>query len=85
VTDWFEIVCHFSEKEKFKHCCVFLLPNVSPLDSVGSVICRFVWNCFRNFHNLSEPLLKSNRTCISLKSHLRDWQVSYKHYQNWFQ
>ena len=63
VTDWFEIVCHFSEKEKFKHGCVFLLPNVSPFDSVDSVICRFAWNCFRNFNNLSEPLLKSIHAC----------------------
>jgi len=64
VTDWFEIVCHFSEKEKFKHGCVFLLPNVSLLDSVNSVICRLVWNCFRSFKNLSEPLLKSIHACL---------------------
>jgi len=63
VTDWFEIVCHFSEKEKFKHGCVFLLPNVSLLDSVNSVICRLVWNCFRSFKNLSEPL-KSIHACL---------------------
>jgi len=60
VTDWFEIV-YFSEKEIFKHGCVFLLPNVSPLDSV---ICRFVWNCFRSFNNLSIPLLKSIHACL---------------------
>jgi len=41
--------------------CIFLIPNVLPLDSV---ICRFVWNCFQNFNNRSKSLLKNIHACL---------------------
>jgi len=85
MTDWFEIVCHFSKTEKIKYGCVFLLPKVLPLDLV---IWRFVRNCFQNFNNLSETLLKSIMLAcknILFKFHPRNYTFVQALPTNWFQ